>query len=391
MDLFGKKVLVTGGTGFIGGRLVEKLCLEHHADVRVLVRNFSNASRIARFNLEMIKGDTTVFDDVNRAIQHCDVVLHCAYDFSASTVEREKNTIKSTENIAKAVLRNNSRLVHISTVDVYGRPLEGEITEKTPKNPTNDIYAQTKYIAEKIFLDYYHKQNLPVSVIQPTIVYGPYSRPWTHTPVQQLKNGRVALVNGGEGCCNAVYIDDVIDSICTAAVIDEAIGECFLISGKEPITWGRFYQGYEDILDVNSTISMSISEISDLEKLKITKGKSNIKEIKSLFLDEYIQRSLMKIPIVKSAYDFSVKHLPRPVKEKIKISIQTNSEKISNMEKSSDLIMPDENKLKLFQSIATVSIVKARKILNYEPKYSFNKGMELTSKYLDWANMIPSS
>lgn len=385
MDLFGKKVLVTGGTGFIGGRLVEKLCLEHHADVRVLVRNFSNASRIARFNLEMIKGDTTVFDDVNRAIQHCDVVLHCAYDFSASTVEREKNTIKSTENIAKAVLRNNSRLVHISTVDVYGRPLEGEITEKTPKNPTNDIYAQTKYIAEKIFLDYYHKQNLPVSVIQPTIVYGPYSRPWTHTPVQQLKNGRVALVNGGEGCCNAVYIDDVIDSICKAAVIDEAIGECFLISGKEPITWRRFYREYEDILGVNSTISMSIS---DIEKLKIIKRKSNIEEIMSLLRDEYIQRSLMNIPIVRSAYGFSVKYLPKSVKDRIISSNQKNPIKISNMETNEDIIVPDENKIKLFQSNATVSIVKARKILNYEPKYSFNDGMELTSKYLDWANVL---
>ncbi|MGI9287253.1 MAG: NAD-dependent epimerase/dehydratase family protein, partial [Pseudomonadales bacterium] len=71
-----KTILVTGATGFIGGRLVERLVLEEGANVRALVRNFSSASRIARFPVAMIRGDLTEADKVREAMQGCDVVFH---------------------------------------------------------------------------------------------------------------------------------------------------------------------------------------------------------------------------------------------------------------------------------------------------------------------------
>ncbi len=84
MKLSGKQVLVTGATGFIGGRLVEKLVLEQHANVRVLVRDFSHASRIARFDLEMMRGDITDSSAVTEATKGCEVIFHCAYGFKGS-------------------------------------------------------------------------------------------------------------------------------------------------------------------------------------------------------------------------------------------------------------------------------------------------------------------
>jgi len=79
LDLSKKQVLVTGGTGFIGGRLIERLYFEFQATVRTLVRNMTNAVRISRFPIEIIQGDVTNLDDVKRAAHGCDVIFHCAH------------------------------------------------------------------------------------------------------------------------------------------------------------------------------------------------------------------------------------------------------------------------------------------------------------------------
>ena len=77
LDLSGKRVLVTGGTGFIGGRLIERLVVDYKADVRALVRNFARASRIARFPIQMVHGDVINPSDVNQAADGCEFIFHC--------------------------------------------------------------------------------------------------------------------------------------------------------------------------------------------------------------------------------------------------------------------------------------------------------------------------
>jgi len=101
-DFSGKRVLVTGGTGFIGGRLVEKLVSCHDAKVRVLVRNYANAARIARMPIKMIHGDINNLEDVCNAVEGCDVVFHCAYGNSGSDNKRQEVNIEGTRNIAEA-------------------------------------------------------------------------------------------------------------------------------------------------------------------------------------------------------------------------------------------------------------------------------------------------
>ncbi len=75
--------------------------------------------------------------------------------------------------------------------------------------------------------------------MQPTIVYGPFSRLWTIDPADMLINATVVLPDRGEGICNAVYVDDVVDAMILAAKNPAAVGQRFLVSG-EPITWAQF-------------------------------------------------------------------------------------------------------------------------------------------------------
>src|SRR5439155_24367624 len=80
-SLQGKRVLVTGATGFIGGRLIERLILEQGAEVVALVHQFRNASRLARFPLSMVGGDVTEAAVVKKAAEGCDAIVHCAVTF----------------------------------------------------------------------------------------------------------------------------------------------------------------------------------------------------------------------------------------------------------------------------------------------------------------------
>ena len=159
----GKTVLVTGGTGFIGGRLVEKLVLEHEAQVRVLIRNFGTASRLARFPIEMIGGDIQDAACVHRAIQGCDIVFHCAHDARLNQGPQKQMAVQGTENVCRAVIQANAtrghtngtpvRMVHVSTLSVYGPTADGDLTEDTPWQPSKHPYVLAKRAAERLVLD----------------------------------------------------------------------------------------------------------------------------------------------------------------------------------------------------------------------------------------------
>lgn len=388
-DFSGKRVLVTGGTGFIGGRLVEKLVLECNAKVRVLVRNFASASRIARFPIEMVHGNVTESDDVQAAVDGCDIVFHCAWEVQDSLSMERRVNVEGTRNVLQAALQAGvQRVVHLSTVLVYGAMPDGDFDETTSRNPDN-AYAKSNLETEKLAVSY-AGNGLAVSVLQPTIVYGPYARAWTVGVLNQLKRGRVILVNGGDGLCNAVYIDDMVSAILLAAVKNEAIGEVFLISGERPVTWKEFYGSYEQILGFSSTVSMTAAKAEAYYTRKFRKGRL-FKEAFSIMREEgSVRQRVLETREVNALMKIARQLLPKQIKQTLRSRFSSNGihqpQGVTGVEKPILPLHPSIIKVNAAKSGACMD--KAKRLLGYRPVFDFESGMRLTEQWARWANYL---
>jgi predicted dehydrogenase/nucleoside-diphosphate-sugar epimerase len=360
----GIKILVTGATGFIGGRRVERLILEKQAQVKAMVRNYSQAARLARFPLEMCKAELTDTEAIDRAVAGCAMVFHLAYDFSAP-----KKNLAGIRNLAKSCLQHGvKRFVHVSTAAVYGLLLEGDITEDSPSNSGGANYADTKLAVEQEILKYGSEHGLPVSVIQPTVVYGPFGGAFTISSVMRMVNGTLVLPNEGQGLCNAVYIDDVVDAILHAAECDNADGERFLISGRESCTWREFFGTYEKILGLDALKFLPEKDIR-------RQNRNVLAALQTLF--EEPKRAILKFPALHKTLVDLYLLLPNRIGE---LALKVYFYKKAGVQAKE--FLPDEQMIALCNNRGRVHIDKAQRILGYSPAFSLIDGMEMTAHYL---------
>lgn len=390
MNFKKRKILVTGGTGFIGGRLVEKLVQEYQAKVRVLVRNFSTAPRIARLSIEITHGDVTDIGAVRHAAADCDIIFHCAYVKPIKMKKLDKIDAAGTEIVARVALEMKvARFIYISTISVYGESRDGYLDETSLKPRSGDLYSVSKLAEERVVYNYFKKYGLPAVIIQPTMVYGPFGKTWTILPLSNLKQGVVVLVDGGLGLCNAVYVDDVVEAMILAATKEEAIGEAFLVSYEAPITWKDFYGQYEKMLGLKATISKSADEIQAYYK-ESDKANRTLRQILHVLREKpNVRARLLQLPLLARPYRLIRATIPDSKWEVIKCKLLPRVEKTKFENQKEDmLIFPTKQQMKLYLSKTHVSIDKAERILDYRPKFSLNRGMELTAKWASWANLL---
>lgn len=237
-----RPVLVTGAGGFIGGRVVEVLHGLPGVAVRAAVRRWSSAARIGRFPVEIALCDITDAGQVRAAMDGVAGVVHCAYGDRHTTVE-------GTRTILQAALEAGvRRVVHLSTMEVYG-DVAGDVVEDAPLRKTGALYRDSKIDAELLCREYADR-GLSVTVLRPTIVYGPFSRVWTVEFAERLLGG------GGfpsrddcQGTCNLLYVDDLVAAILLALVRQEAGGEAFNVNGEERLTWWQYLNDLRRAMD----------------------------------------------------------------------------------------------------------------------------------------------
>jgi nucleoside-diphosphate-sugar epimerase len=236
------RALVTGAAGFIGSRLVERLVADG-MDVRALVRRGLVAAGERAAPVERVRGDVTDADAVARAADGCAVIHHCAWG-GATLEEGRRINVQGTLNVVRAAAAAGvRRVVHLSTMSVHGPRLPAILTEECPLVFEGDPYGVTKAEGERAALQAGAALGVEVVALRPTLVYGPGAHFWVRAYLDRTRREALALVDGGAGLANLVYVDDVVDAMRCAAERPGVAGEAFLVSGCRPVTW-REYLGH---------------------------------------------------------------------------------------------------------------------------------------------------
>ncbi len=295
-------ILVTGGGGFIGSRIVEILQLGG-VPVRAGVRRWASAARIGRLDVEIVPCDVTDKASIERAMAGCSGVIHCA-------VGDARVTIEGTEQVlAAAAAAKVGRVVHISTIDVYG-DATGRITEETPLQRTGRPYGDSKIEAEAKCLAW--ADRIPVSILRPSIVYGPFSEGWTVSYAQRLQQGAWPLpAESSQGTCNLIYVDDLVRACVVALRVPHASGTAFNVNGNDRPTWHQYFSALNDALGLPPlrAAAQSKAKLSAAFMAPVrSAAKYLIKNHKSAVMAVY-QRSDLAKKFMKSA-EQAVRHAP---------------------------------------------------------------------------------
>jgi UDP-glucose 4-epimerase len=172
-----KTILITGGTGFIGSKVVRRLKENKNIYVKVLSRSKSDKEYS---NVEYIKCDLLNELDLKRIcskIRDVDIVLHMATRMPRSSLQQEdigenmKQNLLTTINLLKYLPKNIERFVYSSTIDIYDKPIYNPIDESHPTNPLT-YYGASKLASKKYLSIFLNHRGTPLTILRYSQVYG---------------------------------------------------------------------------------------------------------------------------------------------------------------------------------------------------------------------------
>ena len=252
------RVLVTGGTGFIGSHLVEALLKEGYS-VRCLVRSQQNLRWLKDLPVDLCEGDCTRPDTLESAVKDVKWVIHTAGLTNANTRDAfMQQNCQGTKNLIDACIRYNSgikRFVFLSS-QAAGGPSDGNISRREEDPPTPiTAYGQSKLDAESIVVSV--KDKIPSTILRPSSVYGP--RDSNFLPYLKLAEKGVLLDFGKGGrTISLCYVDDLVRGILTSMIQDTPSGSVYFFADKQPYQWAEFEEGVKKAMNLRRMRKITI-------------------------------------------------------------------------------------------------------------------------------------
>lgn len=281
-EIEGKKIFITGGAGFIGSTLVERLVHQNQITVYDSFRrdSLSRSPVKDHVNLTIVEGDILDSLKLSNAMTGHEIIVHCAAIAGIDTViERPTETMRinmvGTALVLEAAksLDSLERLVDFSTSEVFGqsafRADEGDTTHVGAVGEARWTYAVSKLAGEHLAKAYHQEFGMPVVTLRPFNVYGPgqVGEGALRTFVlRALKNETIEIHGDGNQIRAWCYVDDFVEGLMRCIIDPDAIGESFNIgNARAVVTIYGLAQAVVRVLESQSEIQFSRKNYVDVE------------------------------------------------------------------------------------------------------------------------------
>jgi nucleoside-diphosphate-sugar epimerase len=245
-------VLVTGASGFLGGRVAQMLD-EQGEEVVILARATSDLRHLTSIPIRVVRGDLSNRESLQEAVRQVTDIFHCAAcstDWAPKQTYVEANVI-GTQNLLAAAQRTPGlhRFVHVSTTDIYGYP-QIPCTEENRFVDAGLPYNQTKGQGEAAVWTAHREHGLPITIVRPATIYGPRGKDFTQEIAMLLRQRLMAYIDGGTAPGGFTYVDSVAQAMLDAAASTHTIGQAYNIADGTGATWEQYATLFAEQLGV---------------------------------------------------------------------------------------------------------------------------------------------
>jgi oxidoreductase len=241
-------VLVTGASGFLGGRVAQLLAADG-VEVRALVRKGRDVHHLTGTRIQFVPGDLSNTESVTTAVKGVSHVIHCAAcstDWAPWRLFFESN-VTGVANLVRAAAHESrlERFLHVSTTDVYGYP-KFPCDESHPLTDVALPYNRSKCMGEERLWAGAKEFGLPVTVVRPATIYGPRGKAFVIDIARLLRQRSMAVVDGGCVRGGFCYVDNAATSIIQAATHPSTLGQAYNLADATGVTWRQYVDALAD-------------------------------------------------------------------------------------------------------------------------------------------------
>jgi nucleoside-diphosphate-sugar epimerase len=234
-------ILVTGGTGFIGSHLLDKLSALGEP-ARCLLRRKARPRRLPA-GIQAAYGDLTSGEGVEQAVSGADTVIHLAGVTKAlATRDYYAGNVRATQTLLRALAGRAVRLVHVSTLAAIGPSRDGAPVDEDAQPRPLTHYGKSKLEAERTV-----RALAPDAVIvRPAVVYGPRDTD-VFQILRSISKGWLLEIAGGERWFSAIYVKDLVEGL--LAALRGAPGRTYFLAHPQPVSWSELSAAAAGIMD----------------------------------------------------------------------------------------------------------------------------------------------